>query len=216
MRLRKIANAQSGIDESIYTIIEPIKEKGHWKEVFSNDNPIRVEIGMGKGDFIIGMAKLFPNINFIGIEQFSSVLIRAIEKIKEEEILNLKLIRFDANNIAEIFEDNEIDTIYLNFSDPWPKQKHSKRRLTSNKFIKQYKKILNKNGMIIQKTDNEKLFDFSNASFKEEGFICLEKTYDLHNSEYDNWVITEYEKKFTRANITIKYAKYKKVRDEEL
>lgn len=208
MRLRKIVNAQEDIDASEYSVLNPQNVRGCWKEVFGNDNKIRVEVGTGKGDFIIGMARLFPNINFIGVEKFSSVLIRAIEKLEDGELKNLKFIRFDAKDLNEIFSKEEIDTIYLNFSDPWPKTKHSKRRLTSKLFVEQYKNVLIDGGLIIQKTDNTQLFDYSNEVFLNAGLECLEKSYDLHKSNFDNFVMTEYEKKFTRANIPIKYAKY--------
>ncbi len=164
MRLKHIKGAEEKIKESPYVIINPEKFKGNYKSVFGNDNPIHIEIGMGKGNFIIGMAKKYPNINFIGIEMYDSVLLRAVQKLSDMEINNLKLVRYDATDIQNIF-DKEIDVIYLNFSDPWPKNRHEHRRLTSNRFLKKYDDIFKDKKIIIKKTDNRKLFEYSVISF---------------------------------------------------
>ena len=159
MRLRNVKNATNIVNESNYVIKNPEEYIGNYKKIFNNNNPINIEIGMGKGDFIIGMAKKYPDINFIGIEKYDSVIVRAIQKSNELEINNLKIIRVDANKLDQIF-DKEIDTIYLNFSDPWPKDRHSKRRLTSNIFLNIYDKIFKERKRIIMKTDNINLFNY--------------------------------------------------------
>jgi len=200
MRLRNVKGARETIASSKYVINKPEDLKGKWNKYFKNDNPIHIEIGMGKGQFIIELAQRNPNINYIGIEKFSSVLVRAIEKLdeREDEISNLLLIRFDAEYINNIFEEDEIERIYLNFSDPWPKARHAKRRLTSKEFLGRYDKFLTRSGEIIFKTDNKSLFDFSLEEIKETDWKLRNVTYDLHNSEFakDN-VLTEYEKKFS-------------------
>ena len=163
MRLRNVKGAREKISASISVIDNPKEYKGKWRELFKNDNPIYIEIGMGKGKFIIENAIKNPNINFIGIEKFSSVLVRAIERKEnnENDLSNLVFLRFDAEYIEDIFDKSEIGRIYLNFSDPWPKDRHAKRRLTSKEYFKRYDNILCKDGKVIFKTDNKDLFDFS-------------------------------------------------------
>ncbi|WP_313129982.1 tRNA (guanosine(46)-N7)-methyltransferase TrmB [Anaerocolumna sp.] len=198
MRLRNVRGSRETISSNEYVIHEPEKLKGRWKEFFGNDNPIHIEIGMGKGKFITQLAIENPNINYIGIEKYSSVLIRAIEKRKESEIDNLFFIRFEAEYINDIFEENEIERVYLNFSDPWPKDRHAKRRLTSKEFLSRYNKLLVPNGYVIFKTDNKDLFDFSLEQVELAGWKLLNMTYDLHHSEYaEGNVMTEYEEKFS-------------------
>lgn len=199
MRLRNVKGSREEIQLSEYTVNEPEKYKGRWKELFGNDNPVYIEVGMGKGKFITGMAQIHPEINFIGIEKYSSVLIRAIEKRKELEINNLMFIRMDAENIEDVFEKNEVAGIYLNFSDPWPKDRHAKRRLTSRQFLARYDKILAGDGVIEFKTDNRGLFDFSLEEAKRADWEMTAFTYDLHNDEKLNIgnVMTEYEEKFS-------------------
>ena len=153
MRLRKVKNAQNIINESQYIIKEPENYKGNYKEIFKNDNPIHIEVGMGKGDFIIENALKNPNINFIGIEKFDSVMVRAVQKLEEYNIPNLKLIKIDALDIDNIF-DKEISCLYLNFSDPWPKKRHTNRRLTSEAFLSKYDLIFKDIDRIVMKTDN--------------------------------------------------------------
>lgn len=199
MRLRNVKGSREEIQLSEYTVNEPEKYKGRWKELFGNDNPVYIEVGMGKGKFITEMAQLHPEINFIGIEKYSSVLIRAIEKRKELEINNLMFIRMDAENIEDVFEKNEVAGIYLNFSDPWPKDRHAKRRLTSRQFLVRYDKILAGDGVIEFKTDNRDLFDFSLEEASEAGWEIIASTYDLHADEKmsEGNVMTEYEEKFS-------------------
>lgn len=199
MRLRNVKGSREEIQLSEYTVNEPEKYKGRWKELFGNDNPVYIEVGMGKGKFITEMAQLHPEINFIGIEKYSSVLIRAIEKRKELEINNLMFIRMDAENIEDVFEKNEVAGIYLNFSDPWPKDRHAKRRLTSRQFLVRYDKILAGDGVIEFKTDNRDLFDFSLEEAPEAGWEIIASTYDLHADEKmsEGNVMTEYEEKFS-------------------
>lgn len=200
MRLKNVRNASEIINSSSYVIKEPQNYREKWNKLFNNDNPIDIEIGMGKGDFIIEMAKRHPNINYIGIEMFDSVIVRAVQKLEGETIDNLKLIRMDANLINDVFY-NEINTIYLNFSDPWPKNRHEKRRLTSSYFLKKYDDIFKGEKKIFQKTDNIGLFAYSVESLSCYGYTLKNVTMDLKDLE-DN-VMTEYEKKFVSKNVKI-------------
>lgn len=203
MRLKKVKNALERIKQSTYYVDNPQIYKSNWQKIFQNDNPIHIEIGMGKGNFIIGMAKLNKDINYIGIEMYDSVMVKAIEKLKaEEELNNLKLILLDAQKINDVF-DKEISRIYLNFSDPWPKSKHAKRRLTSKEFLEKYDNIFKKQKEIFQKTDNNDLFEFSILSLEEAGFELKNVTRDLHSTNIENNVMTEYEEKFSKAGIKI-------------
>ena len=198
MRLRNVKGAREGLVESKYVIDEPKLNKGKWREVFNNSNPVHIEIGMGKGKFITELALKNPDTNYIGIEKFSSVLIRAVEKMNELELPNLLFIRMDAEEITEVFGEGEVDKIYLNFSDPWPKDRHAKRRLTSRQFLSRYDVILNKSGDVNFKTDNRSLFDFSVEEIKESGWEITGITYDLHNSDMNEGnIMTEYEEKFS-------------------
>ena len=182
-----------------YVIQEPQQYKGHVAvQIFGNNNPIFIEVGMGKGQFITSLAALHPEINYIGIEKYSSVLIRAIEKQEDLQLSNLKFLRFDAEYLPDIFAPGEIAHIYLNFSDPWPKDRHAKRRLTSTRFLERYNNILTPEGRVMFKTDNKDLFDFSLEQVEEAGWILENHTYDLHHSEYNEGnVMTEYEEKFS-------------------
>ena len=198
MRLRNVPGARETIIENQFSIQEPEQKKGKWAEVFGNDHPIHIEVGMGKGQFIIEMARRNPEVNYIGIEKYSSVLVRAVEKLEDFEQDNLRLIRMDAENIEEVFDKDEVDRIYLNFSDPWPKDRHAKRRLTSTRFLERYDNILTPEGRVMFKTDNKDLFDFSLEQVEEAGWILENHTYDLHHSEYNEGnVVTEYEEKFS-------------------
>lgn len=208
MRLRNVKNAASIVGNSKYVINNPEEYIGEFQNLFNNDNPINIEIGMGKGDFIIGMAKKYPNINFIGIEKYESVMVRAIEKLENIELPNLKLIRMDAIEIDKVF-NKEINTIYLNFSDPWPKKRHAKRRLTSEIFLKLYDKIFIGVPHIIQKTDNIGLFASSLVSLSKYGYTLEEVSLDLKNEDIDN-VVTEYENKFMNLGTNINYLNAKK------
>lgn len=194
MRLRNVKGASIVIDNCPCIIKDYEFYKGRYNELFGNNNPIHIEIGMGKGDFIIEMAKRNPDINFIGIEKFDSVIVRAIEKL-DDDIPNLRLIRMDATKIEEVFY-KEIDNIYLNFSDPWPKNRHEDRRLTSEKFLKRYDNLFKGQKSIIMKTDNRKLFEFSIISFVNYGYKIEELSLDLYNDDISLNVPTEYEKRF--------------------
>ena len=204
MRLKKVKNAKEIVENSKYFVDNPEEKSGKWIEIFGNDNSIHIEIGMGKGKFIINMAKKYPNINFIGIEKYDSVLVKAVKQLDELDgnIPNLKLLLYDADNISEVF-CNEIERIYLNFSDPWPKSKHEKRRLTSQNFLKKYDNLFVNKKDIIQKTDNRNFFDFSLQSIEEYGYTIDEITYDLYSLNDENNVPTEYEEKFNSRGIKI-------------
>ena len=200
MRLRNVPGSREAIADNDMAINEPTELKGKWKEEFGNDNPIRIEIGMGKGKFITTLAMENPDINYIGIEKYSSVLIRAIERCEEIEVPNLRFIRMEAEYICDVFEKGEVDRIYLNFSDPWPKDRHAKRRLTSKQFFERYDVILKKDGIVEFKTDNDLLFQFSLEQVPEAGWELIEQTWDLHNDEIlmQGNVMTEYESKFSQ------------------
>ena len=199
MRLRNVPGARETIIENQFSIQQPEQMKGKWHEVFQNDHPIHIEVGMGKGQFIIEMARRNPEVNYIGIEKYSSVLVRAVEKLEDFEQDNLRLIRMDAENIEEVFDKDEVDRIYLNFSDPWPKDRHAKRRLTSRQFFARYDQILKKEGHLEFKTDNQDLFTFSLEEVPEAGWKLDASTRDLHNDAVLNEgnVMTEYEEKFS-------------------
>lgn len=212
MRLRNVKNAKEIVRSSRY-VINDIKEyKGKYNTLFNNDHPIHIEIGMGKGDFIIGMAKEYPDINFIGIELYESVMVRAVQKLDMEDIPNLRLINIDALGLEDVF-DHEVDTIYLNFSDPWPKNRHEKRRLTSPRFLSIYENVFKGNPHIIQKTDNIGLFAYSLASLSQYGYILNRVSLDLEHEDIPN-VETEYEKKFKSMSVKINYLEAIKVNDD--
>lgn len=195
MRLRNVKGAKEIIDNSPYIIKNPNDYRGNYQKVFGNNNPIHIEIGMGKGDFIIENAKKYPNINFIGIEKFDSVIVRAVQKLENEEIPNLKLIKIDANEIDDVF-DKEISVIYLNFSDPWPKARHAKRRLSSEIFLNKYDYVFIDKKRIIMKTDNRKLFEYSIKSFTDYGYKIEDISLNLYEDDIKNNVPTEYETRF--------------------
>lgn len=195
MRLRNVKGAKEIIDNSPYIIKNPINYKGDYQKIFENNNPIHIEIGMGKGDFIIENAKKYPNINFIGIEKFDSVIVRAVQKLENEEIPNLKLIKIDANEIDDVF-DKEISVIYLNFSDPWPKARHAKRRLSSEIFLNKYDSVFIDKKRIIMKTDNRKLFEYSIKSFTDYGYKIEDISLNLYEDDIKNNIPTEYETRF--------------------
>lgn len=194
MRLKHVKGANLKIENSKYVVLDYENYKGKWKTLFDNDNPIYIEIGMGKGKFIIENAKKNPHINFIGIEKYDSVMVRAVEKLEKFDLKNIKLVRMDARLIDEIF-DKEIDLIYLNFSDPWPKKRHEIRRLTSKNFLDKYNKIFKKEQIIIQKTDNKDLFCFSLMSLNNENYKFEELSFDYND---ENNITTEYEEKFKK------------------
>ena len=197
MRMRKKKNCAARIERcGDIRITDPENHKGNWNKVFGNDNPIHVEIGCGKGSFIVGMAKLYPDVNFIAIEKVEDVIVMAMEKAIANEVGNVRFMDLDAERIEDFFEKGEIKRIYLNFSDPWKKSKQAKRRLTHKNFLDRYKKVLNSGDYIWFKTDNQKLFEFSLNSFCDEGFKLQNITLDLHNSGFEGNVVTEYEQRF--------------------
>lgn len=200
MRLRNNPKANEILENNKDVVVLNTKEyKSNWKDIFQNDHPIFIEIGMGKGDFIIENARRYPDINFIGIEKFPSVMVGAIKKIHQVGFLpNLRLMKEDATFLDEVFDKNEISRIYLNFSDPWPKKKHAKRRLTSDTFLPIYQHILKPEGELILKTDNRTLFEYSLISFQQFKMDFHDVCLDLHHSDgYDDNIQTEYERKFS-------------------
>lgn len=208
MRLRNIPGAQDAILESPYVIQKPEAHKGAWAEVFPKKQPLHIEVGMGKGRFLMDLARLNPDINYVGIEMYDSVLLRALQKREEleaegETYENLFFMRVDARLLPEIFEKGEVDKIYLNFSDPWPKARHAKRRLTSREFLERYDKILVPEGTVEFKTDNRELFEFSLEEVNETKWQLLAHTFDLHHNEemVKGNVMTEYEEKFSSMEI---------------
>ena len=204
MRLRNIPGAKDAIIESPFVIQEPQLLKGKWENAFEKKQPVHIEVGMGKGRFLMDMARLHPDINYVGIEMYDSVLLRAIQKREEleaqgEGVSNLFFMRVDARLLPEIFAEEEVDKVYLNFSDPWPKARHSKRRLTSREFLARYDVILAPEGTVEFKTDNRELFEFSLEEVKETKWKLLAYTFDLHHNEemMQGNVMTEYEEKFS-------------------
>ena len=208
MRLRNITGSEEVIANSKYVIHEP--RKGEWSKLFKNEHPLYIEIGMGKGRFIVDNALKYPDINFVGIEKYSSVLLRALQKLEkmDEVPSNLRFLCIDAKEITEYFDKGEVDRIYLNFSDPWPKDRHAKRRLPSRQFLSLYDVILKKEGTLEFKTDNRGLFDFAVEELEPAGWNAEAITYDLHNDvvmNKDN-IMTEYEEKFSsQGNPIFKY-----------
>lgn len=200
MRLRNIPGADEIVSNSPFCIQEPAANRGNWAACFENKNPIHIEIGMGKGRFIMDLARLNPNINYIGIERYTSVLLRAVQKMEENPLPNVRFLCIDAATLPEVFAEGEVNRIYLNFSDPWPKDRHARRRLTSSDFLARYDQILDKKGRIEFKTDNVGLFDFSLEEINNSDVWHIDvHTYDLHEDPMLNFgnVMTEYEEKFS-------------------
>lgn len=198
MRVRNKPWAKDMISEHPeYIVAEPEKWKGRWQERFEKKQPLHIEIGTGKGRFITEMAKANPDINYIGIELQPSVIVIALEKALTEKLPNLQLLHVNGASLTEYFTPNEVDQIYLNFSDPWPKKKHAKRRLTYPSFLAVYQEILKENGEIHFKTDNQGLFEYSLASFSQFGMILKQVWLDLHHSDFKGNIMTEYEEKFS-------------------
>lgn len=203
MRLRNVKNKQEIMDSSSYLVLNPKDYFGKWNELFGNHLPIHIEIGTGKGNFIIQKAIQNPNINFVGIEKFDSVIARCLEKIPDG-LSNLKIVRMNALEIEDVF-CHEIETLYLNFSDPWPKKRWHKRRLTSSVFLEKYDSLFVGCPCIIQKTDNISLFEYSVCSLSQYGYQIQEISLDLHHSEIEGNVMTEYEEKFSKKGNPIYY-----------
>lgn len=199
MRLRNIAGAREVIATSQWVVQNPKEWKGNWESFWGNDHEIQIEIGMGKGKFLMAQAQAHPEINYIGIEMYSSVLLRAVQKLEANPLENIKFILIDAREITEVFDKEEVDKIYLNFSDPWPKDRHAKRRLPSRQFLARYDAILKKDGVLEFKTDNKALFDFAVEEVEPAGWNISAITYDLHNDEkmMEGNIMTEYEEKFS-------------------
>jgi len=214
MRLRNVTGSDEIIAASEYVIKEPETKKGGWKDFFGNSNPVHIEVGMGKGQFIHGMAKENPHVNYIGIERYSTVLLRAIQKMKAEELPNLFFLCEDAKNITDIFGNGEVDKIYLNFSDPWPKDRHAKRRLPSRQFLERFGRILKDDGRLEFKTDNKALFEFALEELEPAGWAADAVTFDLHRDPEmgKGNIMTEYEEKFSSmGNPIYKYIIHKKL-----
>ena len=186
-----------------YVILNPADAKGRWQEIFGNDHPIHVEVGSGKGAFVSGMAKANPEINYIGIDIQKSILSYALDKVLATDVPNIKLLWVDGSDLTDYFEDGEIDRLYLNFSDPWPKKRHEKRRLTYQSFLATYQQILPENGEIHFKTDNRGLFEYSLVSFSQYGMKLKGVWLDLHASDFEDNVLTEYEQKFANKGQVI-------------
>lgn len=202
MRLRNLKDKDILVENCDYLIKDGESLKGKWQEEFGNNNAIHIEIGMGKGDYIYHMALKYPNINFIGIEKYSGVIARAIKKYPDK-LANLRIINMDALNLNEVFS-KEIETIYLNFSDPWPKKRHASRRLSSEVFLKIYDDVFKNKKRIVMKTDNLILFQSSLVSLSEYGYILRDVNLDLASSEIEN-IPTEYEIKFMKLGVKINY-----------
>lgn len=212
MRLRNVTGSREVIAESRFVVHEPAAQKGRWSEIFGNDHPIHIEIGMGKGRFLMDLAAANPEINYIGIEKYSTVLLRAVQKMEAQESVNLRLVRMEAEEIGEVFGKGEVAKIYLNFSDPWPKDRHAKRRLPSRQFLARYHEILAADGRIEFKTDNAELFDFALEEAASAGWKIEAVTRDLHHDEkmLAGNIMTEYEEKFSlMGNPIYKYVIYR-------
>ena len=208
MRLRNITGADTYIENSEYVVQDEKSKKGCWSEVFGRKAPLHIEVGMGKGQFMMELALRNPDINYVGIEMYSSVLLRAVQKMEEAPMDNLRFIRMDAREIEEVFDKEEVDKIYLNFSDPWPKDRHAKRRLPSRQFLARFDQILKTDGNLEFKTDNRDLFDFAVEEVEPAGWKIDAITYDLHHDEVMNEgnILTEYEEKFSsKGNPIYKY-----------
>ncbi|MFC0473208.1 tRNA (guanosine(46)-N7)-methyltransferase TrmB [Halalkalibacter kiskunsagensis] len=204
MRLRNKPRAKEELSQNPDIIIQDPKQcKGKWNEIFGNDNPIYVEVGTGKGQFLMGMSMLHPDVNFIGIEKYESVLITAMNRAKESSQTNVKFLNEDVANILEFFALGEIHRFFINFTDPWPKNRHEKRRLTYKGFLTLYEQLLIKGGEIHLKTDNQGLFEYSLESFSGYGMSLQNVSLDLHSSNMEGNVMTEYEQKFSRKGMRI-------------
>ncbi len=212
MRLRNVKKAKEEIKTYSFVYDTPREFRGKWNEVFGNDKKIELEIGMGRGGFLLSRAKAHPDINYIGIEIYESVLVKAARKIEKEGIDNIRLIRGDAVLLKDIFEKDEISQMYLNFSDPWPKKRHSKNRLTHANFLYMYKEILKKDAFIDVKTDNLDFFEFGLDQIEQAGYEIIKKSYDLHSTDFEEKdFMTEYEVKFKDKGQKINFVKIKNV-----
>lgn len=209
MRLRKKWWARPEMEESSLVITEPREHKGSWKEVFNNSNEIYLELGCGRGEFITKNAMANPDKNYIAIDLKDEVLVYVLRKVKEAEITNVRIIPLEIAFITEIFDENEISRIYINFCNPWPKDRHNKRRLTHTRFLEKYKQFIKPSTEIWFKTDNRELFDASLEYITNCGFELLFYTYDLHNSDFQQNIVTEYENKFVNLGMKIMFLRAK-------
>jgi tRNA (guanine-N7-)-methyltransferase len=219
MRLRNVTGSREFIADSRFVVHEPESLKGNWKEEFGNALPIHIEIGMGKGRFMMDLASANPDINYVGIEKYSTVLLRAVQKMEENELSNLRFIRMDAEDICEVFGKGEVSKIYLNFSDPWPKDRHAKRRLPSRQFLARYNEILKPDGRIEFKTDNADLFEFALEEVEPAGWKIEKMTRDLHHDKemVKGNIMTEYEEKFSsKGNPIYKYIIFRDAQEREV
>ncbi|WP_209123913.1 tRNA (guanosine(46)-N7)-methyltransferase TrmB [Alkalihalobacillus sp. BA299] len=204
MRLRNKPWAQDEISKEPTIVIgNPEQHKGQWKELFGNNNPIHIEVGTGKGQFLTKMGQAHPEINYIGVEKYTSVIITAVERVRDENISNVKFLNKDVLNLGEYFEKGELDRVYINFTDPWPKARHAKRRLTHEGFLKLYDTLLKPYGEIHFKTDNQGLFEYSLHSFSKYGMTLNNVSLDLHKSNFEGNIMTEYEEKFSAKGMRI-------------
>ncbi|MBP3949810.1 tRNA (guanosine(46)-N7)-methyltransferase TrmB [Bacillus suaedae] len=204
MRLRNKPWAKEELDKNpMFVISDPASQKGKWAELFNNNHPIHVEVGTGKGQFLTGMSELHPNINFIGIEKYDSVILTALERLKESDRSNVRLLNQDVIELTDFFAEGEIDRVYINFTDPWPKSRHEKRRLTYKNFLSLYQQVLKPDGDIHLKTDNQGLFEYSLESFSQNGLSLHEVSLDLHKSEIEGNIMTEYEERFSNKGMRI-------------
>ncbi|KMK77798.1 tRNA (guanosine(46)-N7)-methyltransferase TrmB [Alkalihalobacillus pseudalcaliphilus] len=204
MRLRHKPWAKEEMEKNPNIVIQnPSRVKGKWSELFGNHHPIYVEVGTGKGQFLLGMGQAHPNVNFIGIEKYDSVLITAMERVKEAGLSNVVFLNEDVEEILDFFGEGEINRFFINFTDPWPKNRHEKRRLTYQSFLEKYELLLKEQGEIHFKTDNQGLFEYSLHSFSKYGLILNHVSLDLHNSNFEGNVMTEYEQKFHERNMRI-------------
>jgi tRNA (guanine-N7-)-methyltransferase len=204
VRLRHKPWAKEEMEKYPSIVIQnPQEHKNKWNNIFSNDQPLFVEVGTGKGQFLTGMGQQHPNINFIGIEKYDSVLISAMERVRDTEQPNVKFLNEDVENLLDFFEEGEIDRLFINFTDPWPKNRHAKRRLTHENFLSLYKHVLKPEGEIHFKTDNQGLFEYSLHSMSTYGMAFKDVSLDLHKSSVEGNVMTEYEEKFSKKGMRI-------------
>lgn len=204
MRLRNKPGATEELLQHPTIVIQNPKElKGRWHQIFGNKHPIHIEVGTGKGKFLVGMSKTYPDINYIGVEKYDSVIITALERIKDEKIANFKLLNEDVIHLTEYFAEGELDRVYINFTDPWPKNRHEKRRLTFESFLSMYERVMKKNGEVHFKTDNQGLFEYSLHSFSKYGMVLNNVSLDLHKSDIEGNIMTEYEEKFSAKGMRI-------------
>lgn len=210
MRQRKVKNVEERLAAfSEFSVADGKKAKGNWKNIFGNENEIYMELGCGKGQFSLKQAELHPDRNYIAVEGQETVLLRALEKADIAKLPNIKFMQAFMQDVTEYFDEDELSGIYLNFSDPWPKERHAKRRLTHTRFLKGYEKVIKNSGIVEFKTDNDALFEFTIGEIKANDFEILEYSRDIHNSAFPSKdITTEYEDKFKGVNKTINYVKF--------